>query len=318
MQTHIHPPGSARLIPLLLILLLTLPACRAPQPATNPDTLNVVATSTLVADVVRQVGGDAINLTTLMPIGSDPHNYQPVPQDISAVARADLVFVNGLGFEAFLDDLIANAGGQARVVVVSDGITPLTLADETHQEAAADHDHGETDPHVWFDPQNVIIWTQNVAAALSGMDAAHADVYQQNAAAYERQLRELDAWIDTQVALIPAAQRVIVTDHDALGYFIHRYGFQLAGAVIPAFSTAAAPSAQELAALQTAIGARDVRAIFVNMTVNSNVAAQIAADTGIQLVPIYTGSLSDGEGNAGTYLDFMRYDVTQIVRTLQP
>lgn len=300
---------------LILIMLGSATACGGLQASKDNGKLNVVATSTLVSDTVRRVAGDAVNLTTLMPVGSDPHNYQPVPQDIAAVARADVVFVNGLGFEAFLDDLIANAGGKARVVVVSEGVSPLALAAESDSDGGA-HDSGGVDPHVWFDPQNVVLWTENVAAVLASMDGEQAAVYAQNAAAYEQQLRQLDSWIETQIATIPPAQRIIVTDHDALGYFVHRYAFQLVGAVIPSFSTAAAPSAQELAQLQQAIATHGVQAIFVGTTMNSTVAAQIARDTGIQLVPIYTGSLGDPGGPAATYLDFMRYNVTQIVQAL--
>ncbi len=302
-----------------LLILAGLVACAGSsdrKPATN---LNVVATSTLIGDVVQQIGIDYINLTILMPPGSDPHNYQPVAQDISAVTRADLIFVNGLGFEAFLDELIANAGSAAQVVIVSDGITPLTLTTEAaHEEnAAEEHEHDNVDPHVWFDPGNVSIWAQNVAQALAGLDATHADIYAANAAAYQAQLQDLDEWIQTEVARISPVRRIIVTDHEALGYFAQRYGFEVVGAIIPSFSTAAAPSAQELAQLQQAITAYRVPAIFVGTTANTTIATQMAQDAGVQLVSIYTGSLSESGGPATSYLDLMRYNVHQIVQALK-
>lgn len=306
-----------------LLVLACLAACGSSSATNSLGKLNVVATSTLIGDVVEQIGGDHVNLSVLVPVGSDPHNYQPVAQDITAVANADVVFVNGLDFEGFLDDLIANAGSAARIVVVSDGITPLEMdaaaaeqeGTETHEDE--DLDHGSLDPHVWFDPGNVIIWSQNIAQALADLDAAHAGNYAAQAAAYQTQLRELDEWIQAELSQIPPARRILVTDHDALGYFARKYGFELVGAVIPAFSTAAAPSAREMAQLQQAIAARQVQAIFVGTTVNPTIAAQIAQDTGIQLVSIYTGTLSDEGGPAASYLDFMRYNVTQIVQALQ-
>lgn len=306
-----------------MLVLAALTGCARGDNANPSGKLNVVATSPLIGDVVQQIGGDHVNLSVLIPIGSDPHNYQPVAQDITAVANADVVFVNGLDFEGFLDDLIANAGSAARIVVVSDGITPLEMdAAAAEQESAAihedeDHEHDGLDPHVWFDPDNVVIWSQNIAQALADLDAAHAGNYAAQAAAYQTQLRELDEWIQAELSQIPPARRILVTDHDALGYFARKYGFELVGAVIPAFSTAAAPSAREMAQLQQAIAARQVQAIFVGTTVNPTIAAQIAQDTGIQLISIYTGTLSDEGGPAASYLDFMRYNVTQIVQALQ-
>ncbi|GAB4144463.1 MAG: metal ABC transporter substrate-binding protein [Candidatus Promineifilaceae bacterium] len=299
-----------------MLLLVALTGCARGGDANPSGKLNVVATSTLIGDVVRQIGGDYVNLSVLVPIGSDPHNYQPVAQDIAAVTNADVVFVNGLDFEGFLDDLIANAGSAAHIVIVSDGIVPLEMADEEDHANEEDH-HGEFDPHVWFDPANVMIWAQNVAQTLAELDPAHAGSYTTQAAAYQTQLQELDEWIRAEVAHIPPARRILVTDHDELGYFARQYGFTQVGAVIPSFSTAAAPSAQELAQLQQAIAAHQVSAIFVGTTANPTIAAQITQDTGIQLVSIYTGSLSDEGGPAASYLDFMRYNVTQIVQALQ-
>ena len=315
---------------LSILFLVGLTACAGNNDRDAAAEINVVATTTLIGDVVRQIGTDHVNLTILIPPGSDPHNYQPVAQDLTAVTNADVVFVNGLEFEGFLDDLIANAGSAARIVVVSAGITPLeiTAIEDDHDDEDADHEneevhddedhaHGDVDPHVWFDPGNVSVWAQNVAQALAELDPAHADAYAVRAAAYQTELQELDEWIQAEVAQIPPARRVLVTDHDALGYFAHRYGFELVGAIIPAFSTAAAPSARELAQLQQAITTHQVPAIFVGTTVNPTIAAQIAQDTGIQLVSLYTGSLSDAAGPAASYLDFMRYNIRQIVQALQ-
>lgn len=310
----------------LLILVLTLAACDpGPAPTARLEKnrkLQVVATTTIVTDVVAQVAGEAIELVVLLPAGSDPHTFEPTPQDLALLASADLVFMNGFGLEEYLEPLLENAVPEADIVAISAGIQPLAYSDSAGHEGEAqdheeeDHDH-EVDPHVWFDPHNVIVWTENIARELSQRDPANAAVYTANAAAYRTQLQELDAWIIAQVAQVPEDQRLLITDHASFGYFAARYGFKEVGALIPSFSTAAQPSAQELAALQDAIKDLGVKAVFVGTTVNPNLAEQVAADTGVRLVSLYTGSLSRPEEGAGTYLEMMRYNTAAIVAALQ-
>jgi len=313
----------------LSILLLAASACR---PVTRPalersgyadempplspvaldegERLRVVATTNIVADVVQNVGDDRIDLTVLMPPGTDPHAFEPAPQDAAAVADAHVVFVNGAGLEAFLDKLLQSAGGDATVVPVSVGVELRQL----------EGGHGKQrgyDPHTWFDPNNVIVWTHNIERALSALDPANAGVYAANAEAYEERLRELDAWIREQVAQVPEANRKLVTDHAAFGYFARRYGFEQVGAVFPGYSTLAGPSAQELAELEDAIDELGVKAVFVGLTVNPDLAQRVADDTGTQLVFLYTGSLSEPGGPAGDYLSLMRYNVSAIVEALR-
>ncbi len=291
-------------------------ACRAPAPGapgsgegvpqTGKEKLRVVATTTIVGDVVRAVGGDAIALTVLLPPGVDPHTFEPTPQDVAAVADAAVVFANGAGLERFLEPLLQNAGGHARLVTVSEGIALRRLGGSAH----------EVDPHVWFDPLNVMVWVRNIARALRTLDPAHAEVYAANARRYEDELRKLDAWIRDQVARVPPEQRKLVTDHAVFGYFAQRYGFEQVGAIVPGGSSAAEPSAQALVALEETIREQKVRAIFVGKTVNPSLAQRIAEDTGVRIVFLYTGSLSAPGGPADTYLKLMRYDVTAIVKAL--
>jgi len=284
------------------------------------EKLQVVATTSIVADVVQNVGGDLIDLTVLMPPGTDPHTFEPTPQDVVAVANAHVVFVNGAGLEVFLEPLLESAGvRKARVVPVSYGVE-LRESEGEHEETGAPesgHEHGGFDPHTWFDPHNVMVWVHNIEQALSALDPANARAYAANADAYQARLRDLDVWIREQVAQVPEANRKLVTDHTAFTYLAHRYGFEQAGAVVPGYSTLAAPSAQELAALEGIIRAFGVKAIFVGMTVNPDLARRIAQDTGIRLVFLYTGSLSEPGGPAGDYLSLMRYDVSAIVDALK-
>ncbi|MFP4344577.1 MAG: metal ABC transporter substrate-binding protein [Anaerolineales bacterium] len=299
----------------------TLPTL-TPVSLAGGETLQVVATTSIVADVVAEVGGEAISLTQLMPLGADPHGFEPTPQDAAAVSDAHVVFVNGVGLETFMDDLLQSAD-EGAVVPVSAGIELLPFrTEEAHAEdegqAHDEHEHEDTvDPHVWFDPHNVRVWVDNIQEALSTLDPANAELYASHADAYRAELEALDGWIREEVAQVPEGNRVLVTDHASLTYFADEYGFRQVGAVVPATSTLAEPSAQELAALQQAIAQYDVPAIFVGRTVNPTLAAQVAQDTGVELLFLYTGSLSEEGEPAGSYLDFMRYDVSTIVDGLR-
>ena len=295
-------------------LAWVLSACTTSAGGGQSDQLHVVATTTIVGDVVRNVGGNAIQLDVLLPPGSDPHSFDPTPQDVAKVAKADLIFANGAGLEAFLTPLLKNAGSQAQVVYVSDGIQLVRFQSNLPGEESGT---GGGDPHTWFDPQNVKVWVQNIEKTLSARDPGNAKVYAANAQHYQQQLDQLDGWIQAQVGQIPPGQRKLVTDHEAFTYFAARYGFQQVGAIVPGYSTLAQPSAQELAALEDAIRKLGVKAVFVGETVNSNLAERVAQDTGVKLVYLYTGALSDSSGPAGTYLDFMHYDVNQIVNGLK-
>jgi ABC-type Zn uptake system ZnuABC Zn-binding protein ZnuA len=302
------------LLSFLAIAALLLSACGGAKTPAAGDKLPVLATTSIVADVVRQVGGDYVQVTTLLPLGTDPHTFEPRPQDAAAIADATLVFANGAGLEEFLQPLLESAGATDKLVEVSQGIELLPFEGE---EGDGEHHHEGGDPHTWMDPNNVMVWTENIAAALSAADPAHAEAYRANAAAYQEQLRALDAWIRQQVAPIPVEQRLFVADHATWGYFAEEYSFRQVGTITGSFSTGASPSAQELAALEDEIRSFGVRVILVGTDVNTNLAEQIAQDTGARIVRVYHGSLTPADGPAATYLDFMRYNVTAIVDALK-
>ncbi len=311
---------------LFAALALTLSACGSSSATTPNDAtaggsqpLKVVATTTIVGDVVRNVGGDAIDLTVMLPAGADPHGFEPAPVDIAAVNKADAVFINGLQLESFLTAMMENAGGDAKIVAVSDGITPIEGTEEHAAEAGHEEERapGDGDPHTWTDPYNVMVWVDNIQRGLSEIDPANAATFAANAAAYKSELQALDSWIRAEVATVPEASRKLVTDHAVFGYFANRYGFEQVGAVVPGYSTLSEPSAQEIAGLEDALHALDVRGIFVGNTVNSALSQRVADDTGIRIIPVYTGSLSDAGGPAATYLDYMRYNVNAFVSALR-
>jgi len=300
----------------LLILLLALSACST-APTQKTDKLNVVATTTIIGDIVQNVGGDAINLTVLLPVGADPHSFSPTPQDITKVAKADIIFVNGFGLEQFLGEMVENAATKATIVEVSQGVEPLTLTTVVEDGQVEADEAGRVDPHTWTSPANAIIFVRNIEQALSAADPAHAEIFAENAKKYTAELTVLDEWVQAQIDSIPPENRKLVTGHTAFGYYAKRYGLEQIGTVIPGFSTAAEPSAQDLAALQNTINQYGIKAIFIGATVNPTVSARIAEDTGARLVRLYTGSLGEKGSGAETYIGYIRYNTNAIVAALK-
>ncbi len=305
----------------LVFALVLLPLGCAILPSASPVTppahseLYLLATTSIVADVVRNVAGDRATIETLLPLGSDPHAFELSPRDLVKLNEADLIFLNGASLEASLEPFLEQVDDPRKQISLSEGIS---LIGAQEQESDHEDEHvGDFDPHVWMDPRNVLVWVENILSALVERDPANAVIYQANAQTYRQQLMELDAWIQDQVARVPPQSRLLVSDHMAFGYFARRYGFQQVGAIIPSVSSLAEPSAQELAALEDAILAQKVKAIFLGVGFNAALAERLAQDTGVQVVLIYTGSLSDVSGPAATYLDYMRYNVLAIVSALE-
>ncbi len=282
----------------------------SPVDLAEGEKLKVVASATILGDVVAQVGGDRIALTVIMPLGADLHTYEPVPADAAAVFDAHVMFINGLGVE---EALLKNfdLGPEPAIVPAAVGIE--VREKHTHKQ---EHLQAMGDPHVWFDVQNVMIWVENIRYALIKLDPAGAEIYSENAHSYLYELEELDAWIMQEVALTPKENRKIVTNHEAFGYFCESYGFEMVGTIFPV-TTAAEPSAQDLAALEEDIKEAGVKVIFVDNTVNPDLAERVAGDTGIEVATLYTGSLGPAGSGAENYLDYMRYDVTAIVEALK-
>ena len=265
---------------------------------------DILTTTTILADVTRNLVGDRFSVGSLLPVGADPHAYQPVPQDAATIRNSKVLVINGAEYEAFLGPLLENAGGKKALIEASTGLRLRT-------------DEQGIDPHLWLDPKNVIVYVDNIREGLTHFDPDGAEVYEANASAYIDQLTELDAWINGQVAQIEPQRRVLVTNHEALGYFAERYGFHIVGAAIPSFSSDAAPSAEELAALIEQVKLFEATAIFLDASENPDFAQQIAAETGVKVVTdLHLESLTDG-APAATYMDMMRDNVTKIVQALQ-
>lgn len=276
--------------------------------------LKVVATTSFLRDIAQNVAGSRFTVGQLIPNGVDPHEFDPTPMEVTAAVRSDLLIMNGANLEGTLAATLRNAGGGHVTVVASAGLTPRV---PKPGEAAPAH-AGEPDPHFWLDPILVIRYVQNIRDAFVKADPSHAATYQANAAAYVTKLRQLDAWIRAQVATIPPAARLLVMDHLSHGYFADRYGFRIVGAVIPSVSTGDIVGAQQLADLVKTIEATGVKAIFVELGENPDLAKQIAAEAHVKVVTdLLDHSLTAANGPAPTYLAMMRYDVRLIVGALR-
>lgn len=291
---------------LVMLLVSLMTACAGTPASDSGSTAPAILTSTtILADITRSIAGDRFQVESLLPIGADPHSYQATPQDLAHISESKLIIVNGAGYEGFLQPLWENAGGEATRVDASAGIVP-------REEAG----HGP-DPHMWLDPNLVLLYVENIREALTHFDPAGEAVYRSNADAYVAELKDLDAWILEQVDQIPAEQRLLVTNHEAFGYFAERYGFEIVGTVVESFSTDASPSAQQLAALIDQIQSSGAPAIFLDASDNDTLARQIADETGIKVVTdLHLETLTDGPP-APTYIDMMKHNVSGIVDALK-
>jgi zinc/manganese transport system substrate-binding protein len=303
------------------LLLASLGSISVRTAAQEPERLKVVATFSILGDVVHNVGGDAIDLTVIVGPDGDAHTFEPKPEQITALADADLIFENGLGLEPWLDDAYESSGSVARRVVVTDGLSLIDAGEEAHDAEEADHEeneHGEYDPHVWQDVQSVIGEVETIQGALAETDPANAETYRSHADGYTTQLQDLDSAIKRMAGTVPEDKRVIFTSHDSLGYLARAYGFTITGSALGSLSTEAAdPSAGEIAELIEAIKASGVPAIFAENVESSDLMKQIAADAGVTLAPpLYSDALSKSDGPAATYIDMMTWNANTIVTAL--
>jgi ABC-type Zn uptake system ZnuABC Zn-binding protein ZnuA len=284
----------------------------------------VVASFSILGDLVKKVGGEAVAVTTLIGPGVDAHTYDPAPADLVVLAEAEVVFENGLGFEPWLDGFFASAQPPGARVVVTESITPSEAGEAAAHEGEEVLEEGDApelgqfDPHVWHDVANVIVMVGNIRDALAAADPDHAELYEANAAAYIAELEALDASIREQVATLPEERRILVTSHDNLGYFADAYGFTILGNVFGSLSTEAGdPSARDIAALIEAIAATGVPAVFAENVANPDLMESIAAEAGVTLAPpLYTDALGAPGSPGETYIGMMESNVTAIVDAL--
>jgi zinc/manganese transport system substrate-binding protein len=288
--------------PVLILALISSSSLAAP--------IKVATSFSILEDIVQNVGGKLVNITNFVPRNGDAHTYQPTTQDVRALGDAKIVFVNGLGLDGWFEKLAKNAASKAKIVTLSNAIKTqkISVGDET----------GEIDPHMWWNLQNTITYTKKIATTLQQADPKNSGLYKKNAATYIKTLQSLDAWTKLEVQKISVNNRVLVTNHDALGYFATRYGFKILGTIIPSGGTEREPSAKETAKLIDAIKANKVRALFTENTVNPKLANAISSDTGVKIAPpLYTDSLGLIGSSGESFVKAFRYNVTTIVNALK-
>jgi len=297
-----------RLLSLIAICATSLLMIGRPaeaQDAVRP--LNVVATFSILADFVANVGGERVSVTALAGPDSDTHVYTPTPADAKRIAEARLVVLNGLGLEGWLPRLIKASGGKAVSVVASKGITVLKADDG--------HGHGEADPHAWQSVANARIYVANIRDALAAADPAGAEAYRANAARYLERLDALEREVRAAVAAIPAARRRVISTHSAFGYFAAAYG--VAFVAPQGVSTDSEPSARDVAAIIAQIKKEKIPAVFLENVSDPRLMRRIAAETGAAIGgTLYSDSLTGEKGPAPTYIDMVRHNIKTLTRAL--
>ncbi len=284
------------------LLAVALSACATA--ALAADKLPVMASFSILADLVQVVGGDRVAVTTLVGPDEDAHVFEPKAADAKNLLQTKLMVTNGLGFEPWAQKLVKSAGYKGQSVVASQGIQARTMADEKGKP--------ETDPHAWQDPKNIAAYVRNIATALSKIDLSGSTVYQANSDAYVKQLDMLDADAKTAFAAIAADKRKVITSHDAFGYFGARYGIRFLAP--QGMSTDAEPSAKDVAKLIRQIQKEKIKAVFVENMSNPKLLSQLSKDAGVTVGPsLYVDALSKAGGPADTYLKMVRHNVAQLV-----
>jgi zinc/manganese transport system substrate-binding protein len=287
-------------------LLVALAGCASSSDDGTGGAPQVVVTTTILGDVVRQVAGDEVEVVVVMPPGADPHEFAPSAREAEAIGDADLLVTNGAGFEQGLLDVLGSA---------TDGGTPtFTFADHVELREL----DGTDDPHLWLDPVAIREAVAPLAAALAAIDGVDATAVEARAEAFRAELSLLDADIVALLAPIPSADRVLVTNHEVLGYFADRYGFEVIGAVIPSLSTSAEPSAADVDELADLVAARGVPAIFAETTQPTSLASALPDAVGrdVAVVELFSESLGEAGSGADTYVGLVRVDAERIAAAL--
>lgn len=294
-----------------VLCLAGFAAMLAGSPALAQSKISVVATFSIMADLVGNVGGDRVEVTALVGPNSDSHVFSPTPADAKKLAAAKVVFVNGLGLEGWMTRLVSASGSQAQTFVASTGIKTRKMEDDHHPGRMV------TDPHAWQSIANAKIYVANIRDGLSKTDPAGKSAYDANATAYLAKLDALEQEVKTAIGKIPAEYRRIITTHDAFGYFGGAYGMEF---ISPeGVSTDAQPSAKDMARIIAQIRKQKIPAVFMENITDPRLMQQIAKETGARIGgTLYSDALSDAKGPAGTYIDMMRSNVSELRKALVP
>jgi zinc/manganese transport system substrate-binding protein len=301
---------------MIAALGLAASASLAPTPA-EADTIKVVATFSILGDLVKNVGGEHVEVTVLVPPDGDAHAYQPTPSDARAVGAAAVMVTNGLGLEGWLSRLMGATQFKGKLVVASTGVKPLTMDEEEEEETPKPAKPKRvSDPHAWQNLANGQIYVDNIMKGLAAADPADAAAFQAAGAAYKQQLAALDAKVREMVAAVPKEKRRVITTHDAFQYYGKAYGVQFLAPL--GISTENEPSAGDLAKLERQIKREHIKALFLENVTNSQMIAQIAKDTGgIVGPPLFSDALSKPDEPAGTYVKMFEHNTATLVEGMK-
>jgi zinc/manganese transport system substrate-binding protein len=285
-----------------------------PATASDDRRVKAVATFSILGDMLREVGGDRVEVTTLVGADGDAHVYQPTPADARSVAAAQVVLVNGLGFEGWIERLITSSGFKGTVIVASAGVTPLTTPEE-HETGDEEHHRHTVDPHAWQNLGNGEIYVRNIAQGLIAADPEGAAVYAANAERYRAEIAALDAEVRAAISALPPDRRTIVTSHEAFGYYGSAYGIRLLAP--EGVSTEAEASAGDVARLIRQIRAEQIPAVFVESITDPRLIERIRKETGAAVGgTLYSDALSGPDGPAASYLQMFRYNTRTLITAL--
>lgn len=294
---------------LAALLLLGMPALALAK-------LPVVASFSIIADMTREIGGDRVEVVSLVGPDQDAHVFQPSPADIKKVSAAKVLVVNGLGLEGWMTRLDKAANFRGVTVVASKGIKTRQAPEEEHAESDHDHDHVDVDPHAWHDPARVQTYIRNISAGLIQADPAGKAEYQRRASEYAAKVQALDAWAKQQFASVPAAKRKMLTSHDAFGYLGEHYQLQVLA--IQGVSTEAEASAKGVAQLTRQVRNERVKAVFMENMTDARLLKQLSTEAKVQIGgKLYADALSGPKGPAASYLQLMRYNVETIMKSFR-
>ena len=269
------------------------------------EKVNIIASASIFSDMAQNIGGDKVKTTSIVPIGGDPHLYEPKPSDAQLVKNADLILVNGLTFEGWISKLIENSNTNAPVDTITAGITPI--ASVKYKNAA--------DPHAWMDASNGVKYCENILNSLVAVDPDNADYYKNNFNAYSKKIKDLDAYIQAEILKIPEAKRMLVTSHDAFAYYGKRYNIELNA--LKGISTEAETQTSDMVRVSKAIKSSGVPAIFIESTINPKVIQQIAKDNNVLIGgELFADSIGDEESDGHSYIDMLKHNTDVIVGAL--
>ena len=291
-------------------------------PAQAQQKLRVIASFSILGDIVAQVGGDRIEVVTLVPAMADAHVFQPTPSDARAVATANVLVASGLNFEPWLDRLVAASGFKGRRIVASEGIVPIALRASYDHGHDHGHSHGKSakgrvdDPHLWHDLTRMQAYIGNIAQGLATADPAQAEGYRTRGAAYAAELRALDTWAAAEIGKLPQAQRKVITQHDAFGYLAARY--QIAFMAPQGVTTEAEASAEAVGRLIRQIKRENVQALFFENIANPRLSEQIAREAKVKVGGrLYSDALSPPGGEADSFVKMYRVNITRLVEAMK-